>query len=163
MYNMKGKSILDMFSLNKMTKKIKFLTKPNNFKKVIFLLGFLIVLFMFYKYYLKEGFEGSPDDLEDEVSGQKTVVLFHADWCGHCKNFVPQWDKLTSSWENQESDVKIMKVECVKPNEKKEHSEIMEKYNIKGYPTILIFDNGSHTEYTGDRDIVSISNYLKTL
>ena len=81
MYNMKGKSILDMFSLNKMTKKIKFLTKPNNFKKVIFLVGFLIVLFMIYKYYLKEGFEGSPDDLEDEVSGQKTVVLFHADWC----------------------------------------------------------------------------------
>ena len=103
------------------------------------------------------------NSFNNKIKTMPAVVCFHADWCGLCKNFVPQWDKLTSSWENEESDVKIMKVECGKPNEKKEHSEIMEKYNIKGYPTILIFDNGSHTEYTGDRDIVSISNYLKTL
>ena len=74
-----------------------------------------------------------------------SVVFFLAPWCGHCKNFVPQWDKLSSVWENEGTDVKLLKVECGKPNEKKEHSEIMEKYNIKGYPTILVFDNGTPT------------------
>lgn len=166
MYNMKGKSvksIMSMLSLDKVTKKIKFLSKPNNMKKVLILLGFLLVLFAIYKYYLKEGFESTPEDLEDKIAGQKSAVLFHADWCGHCKKFIPQWDKLSSTWEEQGNDVKLFKVECGKPSEKKEHSEIMEKYNIKGYPTIMIFNNGSATEYTGNRDISAISEHLKQL
>ena len=107
---MKGKSvksIMSMLSLDKVTKKLKFLSKPNNIKKVLILLGVLLVLFAIYKYYLKEGFESTPGELEDKIAGQKSAVLFHADWCGHCKKFIPQWDKLTSTWEEQGSDVKL--------------------------------------------------------
>ena len=27
------------------------------------------------------------------------------------------------------------------------------KYNIKGYPTIMIFDDGEHKEYNGERSL----------
>lgn len=161
MYNMKKNSILDIFSLEKITKKIKFLSKPSNLKKVLCLIGFLLILILFYKFYLKEGFETSPEDLEDKIAGKKSLVLFYADWCGHCKKFIPEWDKLSESWENDNNNIKLFKVECGKPNENKEHLEIMEKYNIKGYPSIMIFENGSASEYTGNRDIVSIKKFLE--
>mgnify|MGYP001980671703 CR=1 FL=1 len=149
---MKSKSILEMFSIQKLIKKIKFLSKPNNSKKVLFLLGFLIVLFFIYKYYLKEGFENSPEDLEEKISGNKSAVLFYADWCGHCKKIKPVWDELKRKIDLDNNNIKLMKVECGKPTEKKEHADIMKKYDIKGYPTIITFKDGVGTEYTGNRD-----------
>ena len=38
---------------------------------------------------------------------------------------------------------------------------VMKKYNIKGYPTILVFENGKSTEYNQARDKSAIEAFLK--
>ena len=156
--------LLSYLPLKKIQKKITFLRRPNNTKKVLFLLGFLIILFLIHKFYLsKEGFASSADDFEETVDGQNSMVLFYADWCGHCKTFLPEWDQFSSSWNNDsQHDVKLMKVDCSKPSENKSQEALMKKYNIKGYPTILTFKDGQASEYNGKRDNASLTSYLNS-
>uniref|UniRef100_A0A6C0KMK1 Thioredoxin domain-containing protein n=1 Tax=viral metagenome TaxID=1070528 RepID=A0A6C0KMK1_9ZZZZ len=162
---MNQKKLLSAFSIKKLQKKINFLMKPKNSQKVLLLVGILLALYLVHRFYLaKEGFESSPQNLESDVASQKSMVLFYADWCGHCKKFMPEWNKLSSLW-NDKSDknVKMMKVNCGNASEDKTQADIMEKYNIKGYPTILVFENGTATEYSGGRKSSELEEYLNSL
>ena len=158
----KQTSLMSMLSINKLQKKIKFLTKSSNINKVLLLVGVLIILFMLHKFYLsKEGFESTPESLEDDASAQKSLVLFHADWCGHCKNLMPTWDKLSKTVNEGQSGVKMIKVECGKPQENPQQEMLMKKYKIEGYPTIKFFENGQVKEYEGPRTEEGIMQFLK--
>ena len=142
-----------MMSLNKLQKKIVFLMKPKNMYKVLILLAVLGVLYFIRQRFLaKEGFASSAEDFEEAIAGKKALVLFHADWCGHCKKFMPEWDEISNEVKQETDDVMLLKVECGDSTNNEKHGEIMKKYSIKGYPTILSFDeSGKHTEYNGDR------------
>jgi protein disulfide-isomerase-like protein len=141
------------FNIEKMiSKKIKFLKgifTPNNMPRLILLLIVLGGLYFIYDKYLeKEGFECESGDLDSEVNDGTKLVLFYADWCGHCKKIKPEWDK-TAKKVNKD-DTLMIKVNCGEGTDKDQ--EIMKKYKIEGYPTIIKFVNGKPQEYTGDRD-----------
>lgn len=156
------KLVLSQFK--KLMKKLNFLMKGNNMNKVLFLAAILLVLYVLHtKFLSKEGMEMPAEDVEEAlaVSQEKTLVLFHADWCGHCKNLMPKWDKAASEVNAMEgAGVKMVKVECGKPNENDSHKMLMEKYQIKGYPTIKYFENGSVKEFTGERTEEGLKSFL---
>lgn len=155
------KTVSEMLSLKKIQKKITFLSKPKNMTKVLFLVGFLLVLFLIHKHFLsREGFESTPEELEDKIASKKSMVLFHADWCGHCKKFMPTWDSLSSKWNESQDEVQFIKVDCGNPKENPEHRAIMEKYGIQGYPTIFVFEGGNGTEYSQGREATDIEAFL---
>ena len=81
----------------------------------------------------------------------KKVMLFYADWCGHCKNFKPTWEQLKKDF-----DQKGIKYE---EHESKNNS-IMEKFDIQGFPTIKIEEQGVVTEYNGQRSRDAILSYV---
>jgi protein disulfide-isomerase-like protein len=149
--------------LKKIIKQKKFL-KSNNLYKVLFLLAILCLLYYIHKNYItKEGMACEAEDFEDKINGKKALVLFHAPWCGHCKKFIPEWDKITSEAESKldESSTILLKVDCGDSQNNSTHAKIMEKYNIKGYPTIMSFDEtGNHVEYEGDRSKNGIFKFL---
>ena len=88
------------------------------------------------------------------------VGLIYADWCGHCKEFMPIWDKTTKTINDANKGVKLMKVECGKPQENESHKMLMDKYSIQGYPTIKFFENGEVKEYDGPRTEEGIVEFL---
>lgn len=161
---MAKKSILDMFSFKNVEKKIKFLTKPNNINKVLILVGVLLALYLLHKHFLStEGMEVMAENVESELAAndsKKTLVLFHASWCGHCKKLMPTWDQLSSELENN-SDVKLIKVECGDAENSEAQKMVVNKYEIQGFPTIKLFENNKLVEeYTGPRTPEAIKEYL---
>jgi protein disulfide-isomerase-like protein len=160
--NLNAKKLMKMLSLNKLQKKLMFLMKPKNLYKVLILLVILGILYFIRQHFLaKEGFASTAEEFEEEIAGGKALVLFHADWCGHCKKFMPQWDAMSKEINDSESGVKLVKVECGDASNNEKHAEIMKKYSIKGYPTILSFDEaGNHSEYEGDRSKEGITQFL---
>ena len=121
------KSLFELVSLKTLSKKIKFLTKPSNINKVLFLIALLLGLYFLYSRYLNEGFEVKAESFEDEISSnEKTLVMFYADWCGHCKKLKPTWDEVSKEVnENEDSNVKMVKVNCGDPNKNEKHKYIM--------------------------------------
>lgn len=82
------------------------------------------------------------------------LILFHADWCPHCKDFMPEWQKLTKML-----DGKLM---CGDVESK---SPIMAAHKIGGFPTIRLFPKGMgspdvHQDYNGPRTAQDIMNFL---
>lgn len=145
-------SLFKLFSLKALQRKINFLFKGKNPNKILLLVAILLVLFFVYSRYLKEGFEVQAESIEGEVSEGKTLALFYADWCGHCKKIKPVWDEVSKEVnEGEATGVKMIKVNCSNPAENEAQKAVMEKYNIQGYPTILVFENGKHSEYSGER------------
>ena len=137
-------------------KSLKDILKPNNLPRLALMLAVLLALYFVYTNYLKEGFELQPSKLEDEIATGKKLVLFYADWCGHCKKLKPEWDETAK--EVNKKDKKMLKVNCGSGSE--EEKEIMSKYNIDGYPTIIVFDNGVASPYEGKRDKESFMSAL---
>ena len=92
----------------------------------------------------KEGFEG-----------QKTLLLLHMDGCPHCVTLMPIWEKFVST---NKTSILTKDVE-----KSKDPNNLSEKYDVKGFPTILLLDgkgNKSDT-YEGDRTVEGLINYVK--
>jgi protein disulfide-isomerase-like protein len=117
--------------------------------KLLLIVAILLIVYFIYVNYLKEGFEVESEDLDEQVKEGKKVVLFYADWCGHCKKLKPVWEKAAEKVNKEEK--RMIMVNC--GDDKKGDSDIMSKYNIKGYPTIMIFEDGEHKEYNGERTL----------
>ncbi|KAA3671201.1 protein disulfide-isomerase A6 [Paragonimus westermani] len=122
------------------------------------------------------GLYSSDDDvveLTSENVGQMLssdriwFVEFYAPWCGHCQKLVPEWKKVASALKVQfslyfsDNFLFVMKgvVEVAAVNTDEQPS-LTSKYNIKSFPTILIFakDKVAPIPYTGARNALTITN-----
>ena len=82
------------------------------------------------------------------------IILFKADWCGHCKQFKPVWENLQNTFQK--------KFNFITYDSEKNKTEI-EKFNVGGFPTIMIRDNKIVKPYTDARNLESMSNFLTGL
>jgi len=73
----------------------------------------------------------------------KSLILYYAEWCGACKSFKPEWNKIKETL-----DKKGIKYE---EYESDRNPDIMTRDNIMAFPTIKIKDNNKITEYEGPR------------
>ena len=96
------------------------------------LLVVLLILVVYYVRQNSEGFQSEPHCV---------VYAFVADWCPHCKNAKPAIENLKN---NAPANVNVEVV-----NEKDNNSrELMKKYNVRGFPTILLVgEDGTVIEF----------------
>lgn len=91
-------------------------------------------------------------------SGKYTLVKFYADWCRHCKNMLPAYEEVSELFANKEN------VQIVKINGDKDGRKMSKKYNIEGFPTVMLFhENDEPIEFNGARDAESMSNFVQQI
>lgn len=84
-------------------------------------------------------------------------VDFHAPWCGHCKRLSPQLDEAAPVLAGLSTPVVVAKVDAEK------YKKLGSKYGVDGFPTLMLFDHGVPTEYTGSRKADLLIQSLKKL
>jgi len=79
--------------------------------------------------------ELTSGNFQSEVLESDTPVLvdFWAVWCAPCRMIAPVVDELAGTYEGK---VKFGKLNV------DEHGEIAARYNVRGIPTLLLFNNG---------------------
>ena len=134
--------------------KINFLNTLKNrlsFKKpidsILYIVALLIIFYFFYKYVLTNL---NVENFEND--GKKKVVYFYMNGCPHCDSFSPIWDDF-----KQTSPLPTHKIESA------DAGEMLKKYNISGFPTILLLDknNNKLKELEGDRTLVGLNALIR--
>ena len=73
-----------------------------------------------------------PDEGQEEGV---TVVFFHADWCGHCKQLMPIFQRMALNM-NGRGKFQTVNSDIYK------QSRHAGKLQLQGFPTIHVFKNG---------------------
>ena len=122
---------------------------------LFWLLIILIVSTLFYSYknlYGNNNFMENFENAGDAGDANEKLTLFHWNNCGHCKNMMPDWEKLEQAYPNQ-----TLKYEKDEISE-----EQMTEFNINGYPTICIVKDGKkYKDYEGGRTYEELEVFLK--
>lgn len=94
----------------------------------------------------------------------KKLVLFYAPWCPHCKDLLqptdknngkPAWSMLKQKLGGRK-DITMDEIDCdAKP-------ELASKYEVKGFPTVILFKGNQKVDYDGDRSMESLEKFLET-
>ena len=113
------------------------------------LIGLWVVYRVYVSYVIKpEGFTGT---------GNHKLVLYYADWCGHCKVCKPEFQKLGAK-----QTIGARQVDIAMVNAEKD-AEAMKGVQVRGYPTIILYDPKGQVveEYQGERTEEAFHSFLE--
>lgn len=122
------------------------LFSTKNVLQIIGVLVGLVVVYYVYTRYWTEGFESGD---------KKTLVLFHAPWCGHCQRLKPTWEQLVKK-HSGDSTVAIKSVDCDKEPAKAKEND------VQGFPTIILFKGGQKKVFSGERTLEGIESFINS-
>ena len=86
---------------------------------------------------------------------ESILVEFYAPWCGHCKSLAPEYAAAAAQLRGHVPAVVLADVDATA------HTEVSEKHEIRGFPTIKFFHNGVAKPYTGGRTTDAIVSWVK--
>tara|TARA_B000000475_G_C15963731_1_gene434057 strand:- start:750 stop:1166 length:417 start_codon:yes stop_codon:yes gene_type:complete len=88
----------------------------------------------------------------ENFGNPKELVYFHMNGCGHCKRFTPIWDEFAGKYNGE---IKLKKLE------RNEAGDMLDKYEIQGFPTVLLLDvQGNKKEFQGDRSVQGLESFI---
>ncbi len=90
------------------------------------------------------------------------LILFYANWCGHCQAMKPEWEKLEESCGRIPGNKMVVKVNSdFQPHLTSNLADISR--HVVGYPSIFQVKGNRLSRYGGERDHVSFLKALKGL
>ena len=88
-------------------------------------------------------FDVNLDDFEEKViqASDTTPILvdFWADWCGPCIVIAPILEKIIADYSGS---IRLAKLEV----DEDENMKLAGKYQVRGFPTIILFEKGIEVE-----------------
>ena len=120
--------------------------KASVLKKSIVVLYFVgVIYYIFFR----------NTSIMENFGNPTSCTYYYMTNCGHCKTFTPEWDKFV---QNYTGKIVFKKVEM------NQAGKDFEKYNIKGFPTVLIMDEAGETkEYDGPRTSDGLKKYFENM
>ena len=146
----------------------------NNNKYTIIAFLFLLLLtfgiyYVYIKYYstkLLELYKPNNEKMPEWTKDNKNEVellFFFASWCPHCKTAKPEWEKAKAEYNNNNVNgynIIFSEVDCTHPDSKT--TSMMDKYNIEGFPTIILLKNNEVITYDAKVTYDHLSQFLKS-
>ena len=94
------------------------------------------------------------------ITGGETkpsMNLYYADWCGHCKNFKPEWKNFEENSQFKDK-INIKSIDCT------DNTQVVKENKVEGFPTVRfhpVENKKKYIEYTGGRDFNNLEEFVK--
>ena len=98
--------------------------------------------------------ELTDKELDNACQSKKCFVKIYSPTCGHCKRMESDWNELANKYCNQ-SSVLIGQIDGSK------YDTVLLRFDLKGFPSVLLFEGANYYEYIGDRSMRSLDDFLK--
>ena len=85
--------------------------------------------------YINVGSSGDALNLSNLLKDGDWMVLYYAEWCGHCQTMKPEWNKVVNKMKNN-NNLNIAEIES------NHIDNLINKPTIEGFPTIKMYNNG---------------------
>jgi len=82
-----------------------------------------------------------------------TLVQFFAPWCGHCRKFAPEYERVGAAFAREAA------VDVVKVNADGDPA-LKREYNVTGYPTVVLVHGGARVRYEGERSAEALLAFV---
>lgn len=122
--------------------------------KLIITLGLIFIAILVLRVYLRAGREGFQSG-----GNGKELVIVKAAWCGHCKRAMPEFERLVAASPHTLKDGSSVTIRLL---DEKENKSDVEPLNVRGFPTILYFKDGTRLEYEGERTYDGVMSFLES-
>ena len=87
------------------------------------------------------------------LSNQKTFTFFKMNGCPHCVKMEPEWSRFKAM---NSTGIETQELEASKD------AALAKKYKVKGFPTLLMVQNGKVLEtYSGDRTAEGFNSFAE--
>jgi thiol-disulfide isomerase/thioredoxin len=146
-------------------------TSSNTIMIIAFIVIFSVISLYYYFYYVYPKVKPSYQPNKELMDGNNEthsnvaeLLLFYVDWCPHCKTAKPIWNELKTQYENKTiNGYKIIFTEINCTTETAEIEQMVNKYNIEGYPTIKLLKDGQVIEYDAKPSKATLEQFLNTV
>lgn len=101
---------------------------------------------------------------EIQADGDAEIIMFHADWCPHCKTAKPEWDKVMNKYDGKRINgynVVFTDVNCTE--ETPDVQEMMETYKVEGFPTIKLVKGDQVIDFEAKPTESTLTQFLNTI
>lgn len=100
--------------------------------------------------------ELNDDTIELAIRQIDSILIeFYAPWCMHCKKLLPKYEEAADILKESGSNTVVARIDATQNKISKE------KWEVKGFPTILYYENGEFVEkYHGKRSTLGIVQYV---
>uniref|UniRef100_A0A0N5A4U9 Protein disulfide-isomerase n=1 Tax=Parastrongyloides trichosuri TaxID=131310 RepID=A0A0N5A4U9_PARTI len=85
------------------------------------------------------------------------LIEFYAPWCGHCKNFEPQYNELAEKFKKSQPNLIIAKMDATE-------NDPPLNFKVEGFPTIYFAPSGKKEipiKYTGNRALEDLESFMR--
>lgn len=125
---------------------------------IIIIICYLIYIKSFIKKENKNNKIDSGEKFTDVVKNKIKIFNFNTSWCGWSRRFQPEWNKFV---EQIKTDPKLSHVEAldIKCDDEK-NNDICNKYQVPGYPYVVIEINGKQQQYNGERTASGLIKFI---
>lgn len=130
-----------------------------------------LAVYIYYKYVspkvkpaYKPNREILPEGSDASSQKQAELLFFFANWCPHCKLAKPYWEEVKNEYNNKVINgykLVFTEVDCTKENDETEN--LMNKYNIEGFPTIKLLKDNQIVEYDAKVTKETLVQFINTV
>jgi len=136
---------------------------------IVAVILFIIIACAYYYFYIVPSSNAMYRANREMISNNDEnkdaeLLFFYAEWCPHCKTAKPVWDDLKKEYENKTiNGYSLIFTEINCTTENAEVEQMMDKYNVEGFPTIKLLKDGQIIEYDAKPTRETLNQFLNTV
>lgn len=124
-----------------------FINTKKSFYTPIILSIIVVFVIIYVTHIMFKSYKITNEAFDDEVK-DANLYFFYANWCPHCKTAKPEMEKVKNNFNQRTINnhtIKVIEVDCT--NDSQESKLLMSKYNVQGFPTVVMSVGNEVVEY----------------